>query len=801
MHLGIDIGSVSLNLVLLDEEMKVIRERYVRTRGKPLETALAVLEGLFAETPPGAIDGAAFTGAGTAVLGELYGILPINEVVAQATATMRLHPDVRTIIEIGGEDSKLILLEEDPKTGRLRIRDFAMNTLCAAGTGSFLDQQASRLGISIEREWGEMALRSRHVPRIAGRCSVFAKSDMIHLQQEGTPDYDIVAGLCFAMARNFKAVIGKGKDFLPRIAFQGGVAANAGMVRAFRETLELPDGDLLIPKHFASMGAIGAVMTAKDRGELGRLASAEPLKEYLATRRYGGGEIHPPLEDDRYPLVITHEAFPPGDGPMDVFVGVDVGSISTNVVAIDSQGRVLAREYLMTAGRPLAAVTEGLYNAGRTLAAGAGGREIRVRGCGTTGSGRYLTGDFIGADIVKNEITAHATGAALVRPDVDTIFEIGGQDSKYISLENGAVVDFTMNKVCAAGTGSFIEEQSERLGVGLKTGEFNGLALGADEPPAMGERCTVFIETDINRNQQRGVAVEDLCAGLCYSIAQNYLNRVVEDHRVGNVILFQGGTAYNRGVKSAFEKILGKTITVPPHHDVLGAVGMGLLARDWYYDESSRDCEVAGMPSAGEDARRLTPAARTAKPSNFKGFDLTGVKYSFDTFECTDCANRCEIHVVEIKGDQARTLHYGSRCGKFDEAKRESLGLHLPRLFVERQRLMEAAYQPAGESSRDRKVAGTQPLRQEDGARDEDTRPPRRAARTKTPARKKVGLPQMTNLWELLPFFRAFLTEIGFEVVLSSRTNRDLIAAGIDETACEPCFPVKVAHGHVRDLA
>ncbi|MGB2997006.1 MAG: acyl-CoA dehydratase activase, partial [Phycisphaerae bacterium] len=307
MDLGIDIGSVSLKLVLLDPDTRVIREEYIRTRGKSLETALEALEALFEEVPASEIEGVALTGAGTAVLGELYGIKPVNEVIAQAQATAHLHPEVRTIIEIGGEDSKLILLEEDPKTGRLRVKDFAMNALCAAGTGSFLDQQATRLGVSIEKEWGEMALRSEHVPRLAGRCSVFAKSDMIHLQQEGTPDYDIVAGLCFAMARNFKAGIGKGKEFLPRIAFQGGVAANAGMVRAFTETLELEDGGLLIPEHFASMGAIGACLVAKERGTPGRIPGAtalEPLRDYLASRRYGGGELRSPLEDDRYEIRI-----------------------------------------------------------------------------------------------------------------------------------------------------------------------------------------------------------------------------------------------------------------------------------------------------------------------------------------------------------------------------------------------------------------------------------------------------------------------------------------------------------------
>ena len=751
MDLGIDIGSVSLKLVLLDPDTRVIREEYIRTRGKSLETALEALEALFEEVPASEIEGVALTGAGTAVLGELYGIKPVNEVIAQAQATAHLHPEVRTIIEIGGEDSKLILLEEDPKTGRLRVKDFAMNALCAAGTGSFLDQQATRLGVSIEKEWGEMALRSEHVPRLAGRCSVFAKSDMIHLQQEGTPDYDIVAGLCFAMARNFKAGIGKGKEFLPRIAFQGGVAANAGMVRAFTETLELEDGGLLIPEHFASMGAIGACLVAKERGTPGRIPGAtalEPLRDYLASRRYGGGELRSPLEDDRYEIRIEPDPFPDGDGPVDVFVGVDVGSISTNVVAADSRGRVLGREYLMTAGRPLAAVTEGLYKVGRALEERGGRGRVRVRGCATTGSGRYLTGDFIGADIVKNEITAHATGALLLEPEVDTIFEIGGQDSKYVSLDGGAVVDFAMNKVCAAGTGSFIEEQSERLGVGLNDGEFNRLALAADEPPAMGERCTVFMETDINRNQQRGVTVDDLCAGLCYSIVQNYLSRVVESRRIGNHIFFQGGTAYNRGVKSAFEKVLGKKIIVPPHHDCIGAIGMALIARDWYN--------------------------KTGRESTFRGFDLRDVHYTFDTFECQDCANRCEVHVVKIEGDSdgkdagaGRTLYYGSRCGKFDESDRESLGKHLPRLFVERQRMLEEAY----------------PNKKPD-----------------QPNGKTIGLPRMTHLWELMPMWKALFTELGFEVIISSRTVGKIIRQGVDEVAAETCFPIKVAHGHVRDL-
>ena len=741
VYLGIDIGSVSLNLVLLDRALSVQHEEYVRTLGRPLQTAFDTLERLTARVPLDEIEGVALTGGGTAALSELYGIDAVNEIIAHARAAEALCPDVRTILEVGGEDSKVILLAEDGETGRLHIRDFAMNTLCAAGTGSFLDQQASRLGVNIEDEWGQMALKCTRVPRIAGRCSVFAKSDMIHLQQEGTPAEDIVAGLCFAMARNLVAVIGKGKELLPRIAFQGGVAANAGMVRAFTEVLGLKPGELLIPERFASMGAIGAVMVNVEHQRLGRIPSLGPVRERLARPSTAHVAAHRPLADDKYVIETEPDKLDSNGERIDVFVGVDVGSISTNVVAIDSEGHVLAREYLMTAGRPLAAVTDALFRVGSALQERADGG-VCVRGCATTGSGRYLTGDFIGADVVRNEITAHATGGAFVRPDVDTVFDIGGQDSKYISLKDGVVVDFTMNKVCAAGTGSFIEEQSERLGVGLKTGEFGRLALSADEPTVMGDRCTVFMETDVNRKRNQGAPMDDLCAGLCYSIVRNYLDKVVAGRPVGSVVLFQGGTAYNRGIKSAMEKILEREIVVPPHHDVMGAVGMAIIARDWY--------------------------AESQAETEFKGFDLRNVRYEFDAFECQDCPNACEIHVVKIgDGSGGRELRYGSRCGKFDETERVESESPQLRPFAERQRLLEQAY---------------------------SKRKPDR------PNGKTIGVPKMTHTWELLPMWRALFTEAGFEVVTSGRTNRTLIQNGIEEVAAETCFPIKVSHGHIRDL-
>jgi len=733
MHLGADIGSVSVNLVLLDDDFNVVEDHYLRHVGQPLLTLARGIDDVLSRHPAAEVRTLTFTGTGGALAAEVAGAGFVNEIVAQTAAVSRFHPSVHTVVEIGGQDSKLILLTKDAKTGKAVIRDFAMNTICAAGTGSFLDQQASRMGLTIE-EFGELALRSEKPPRVAGRCSVFAKSDMIHLQQEGSPVHDIVAGLCFAMARNFKASIAKGKDFQLDYCFMGGVAANKGMVRAFTEVLGLGAGELVIPEHYASMGAIGAVLAAAERGELRPFAGTGAIHDYLGAAA--------PAEEGLARLVLRPEhtlpkaeASPPaaGDGRINCFLGIDVGSLSTNVVAMDEDCRIISKRYLMTAGRPIEAVRRGLAEVGAEVA------DIAVvRGVGTTGSGRYMTGDFVGADVVKNEITAQATAAGFINAAVDTVFEIGGQDSKYIAMDNGAIVDFEMNKVCAAGTGSFIEEQSERLGVNIKE-EFARLALGSPAPCRLGERCTVFMETDIIGHQQRGAPREDLCGGLSYSIVLNYLNRVVQEKRVGDHIFFQGGVAFNRGVVAAFEQVTGKTVTVPDHHEVTGAWGMALIAREQWDRES---------------------------PSRFKGWDLSTKRYEQTSFECADCSNHCEIKVVTVEGEEP--LHYGSRCEKYDIERRAAgrRGEHLPNLFAERKKLLLADYTDA------------QPR----------------------PNAPRVGVPRTLFIHEQLPFFRTLLAELGFEVVLSDQTNKRIIHDGVEAVASDTCFPMKVAHGHVMNL-
>src|SRR5512143_1293448 len=351
--IGLDAGSVSVKAVVFDAAGAVLKQHYQKHKGRPVQVALEILR-TFGNGEECSI---AVTGSAGKLIARILGADPINEIVAQAYATRKLYPHIRTIIEMGGEDSKLILL------GDAGVKDFSMNSVCAAGTGSFLDQQAERLRLSIE-EFSELSLESQKPPRIAGRCSVFAKSDMIHLQQIATPVGEIVAGLCFAVARNFNGSIARGRSIVPPVSFQGGVAANKGMVRAFREVLELDE--LFVPPDFVLMGALGAAMKAADEGT-GAAFRLDALEEYLQTARDSVAG-HPPLlrEGDAFyarhvgdSRDVVHSL--PTAGPQEkVYMGIDIGSISTNVAVIDAGGRLLSKRYLMTAGRPIEAVRQGL---------------------------------------------------------------------------------------------------------------------------------------------------------------------------------------------------------------------------------------------------------------------------------------------------------------------------------------------------------------------------------------------------------------------------------------------------------
>ncbi|MEA3492817.1 MAG: acyl-CoA dehydratase activase-related protein [Candidatus Margulisiibacteriota bacterium] len=410
-----------------------------------------------------------------------------------------------------------------------------------------------------------------------------------------------------------------------------------------------------------------------------------------------------------------------------VYLGIDIGSISTNLVLMDEKKNVITKRYLPTAGRPIEAVKKGLAEIEKEI-----GNTVNVVGAGTTGSGRHMIGELVGADIIKNEITAQAAGALDRDPSVDTIFEIGGQDSKYIQIDNGAIVDFAMNKVCAAGTGSFLEEQAEKLGINIKE-DFASLASRASSPSPLGDRCTVFIESELNNWQQKGESKENLTAGLATSIVKNYLNKVVENRRIGNKIFFQGGVAFNQAVVNAFKKVTGKKIILPPHHEVTGAIGIALLAmkeKNW-------------------------------QKSKFKGFGFHQKEYKISTFECVSCANVCEINKVEIENE--KPLFYGGRCEKWEKrAVMCDTRYVIPDLYKERE-----------------KIIFSQKIKH---------------------GKKRIGIPRVLFMYEQFPFWNAFFTSLGLEVILSSPSNHKTVEASHGNVSTEACFPITLAHGHIQEL-
>ncbi|MBI5419540.1 MAG: hypothetical protein HZA60_05580 [Deltaproteobacteria bacterium] len=764
MFLGIDVGAISAKFALFvppgeppvsDEIAGLFQDSepislsgggkgyllsYDRLQGDPSRKVPERLRYWLDALGSSRVRGIAFTGKAGKRLGEKLGVRYENDFRCLVKAVAAAHPDVRTIFEMGGENAKVIRLTPGREGEAVRIGDYDTNGDCAAGTGSFIDQQANRMRLAVE-EVGEMVARAATSARIAGRCSVFAKSDMIHAQQKGYTPEEILKGLCEAVARNFKSSINKGKDPVAKVALVGGLFANKGVVRAIHDAFGFASGDIVVSRAFAHLSALGAAMAAAEAPEPER--KAERAATLDVSPGNGAGETGkafpawPPLTTENVVFLRDRVVLPPKiDGKPEVFLGIDIGSVSTNFALIDWEGNLLKEIYVRTQGRPVQVVTDGLRDLWEEFE-----DSVTIRGVGTTGSGRELIGELVGADAVQDEITAHKTGSTFISrrffgQPVDTIFEIGGQDSKFIGLSNGVVVDFAMNDACAAGTGSFLEEQAERLGIQIK-GEFAQLALSSKAPLRMGERCTVFMEQDLNNYLHQGADKVDLVAGLAYSVVLNYLNRVVRGRRIGETIYFQGGTAYNDAVAAAFTHILGKKIIVPPHNGVIGAIGMALLARD--------------------------KAKALGSPTRFRGFDLQKVDYRRKEFVCKGCSNFCDMQEIRIDGTRT---YWGDKCSdRYRKTARTDIRPVIDDLPTRRTEYLDRLASIGGAGPR-----GT------------------------------VGYPRAMYFYERFPFWKAFLSSLGFGVKVSPRTDKGIAREGFELTVAEPCHPIQVAHGHVAAL-
>ena len=672
---------------------------------------------------------------------------------------------------MGGQTSKYLLLD-DAREG-YSIADYATNGDCAAGTGAFIDQQAGRLQFAVE-DVGRIALESERTAQVAGRCSVFAKSDMIHAQQKGYSPGEVLAGLCRAVARNFRMAVVRSHPVEAPVVFIGGLAANAAVDRTMREVFDLGEGDFIVPDNYAHVPAVGAAAAARKDGPRADWNLAAQMKQIRSASDATGGNFPTtePLSTHRLMLLrdqVEPVELPYGSEKIDAYLGIDIGSVSTNLVVIDSAGGVIKEIYTRTQGRPIEVVSAGLTEIADDV-----GEKVIIRGVGTTGSGRELIGQLVGADTINDEITAHKTGATFIGQTMldgrvpDTIFEIGGQDAKYISLQDGVVVDFTMNDACAAGTGSFLEERAEELDISI-IGEFAELALSSDAPIRLGERCTVFMERDVADYMQRGAEKTDIVAGLAYSVVYNYINRVVRGRHIGECIFFQGGTAYNDAVVAAMSAVLDKEIIVPPHNGVMGAIGSALLARDKMAmtvgeEPSDRDGQYVPVGTGETPVLRTTGVSPVSSSSRFRGYDLSVVDYNLREFTCKGCSNHCIVQEFTVAGEKT---YWGDKCSdRYRKRSKSTVKPVIKDLFAFREQLFN----------------------DESGLPDVPADAP------------KIGIPRAMFAMDFLPFWRTFWRHCGFEVVVSEPTNQKTAASGLSNVVAEPCFPVIVAHGHVAEL-
>ena len=585
--IGLDCGNTTVKLVLLSPTGELLWSKIAAHRGSAIPAARRLLGELLQWDSGVCGCPVVLTGsAGERLLEICPGLSNLGDIPAIHRGVILLAPEARSVIEIGSQSARFLT-----GFGSELPPQFAVNEHCAGGTGSFFEDQMSRLGLRIE-DYSNLVAQAESIPRLSGRCAVFAKTDIIHRQQEGIPTPDILLGLCYAMVRNYKAVIVRSLPVERPVALCGGVAQNAGVVQAVKAVFGLEEEDLIIPDPFLHAAAVGAALAAQEAetcsmGELlaslcGQPAAADQLVRRSPLSQPAGVSLTDPASSGVIPL----------EG---CALGIDVGSTSTDLVLMDPDGGLIDFQYLRTAGDPEGAVRRGLEHLRERFG------ELPLLAVGVTGSGRERIGRLIGADAVRDEITAQARAAVHWVPDADTVFEIGGQDSKYISLQGGQVADFQMNKICAAGTGSFVEEQAARMGIPLE--EFGPLALTAQAPVELGERCTVFIETAIQSALAQGVSQAEVAAGLCQSIVRNYLHKVVGSKPVGRRIVLQGGVAYNPGIVAAFRQEFGDRLTVSPCFSISGAFGAALLA----LETAEGPSRFHGFTGQGEESPALSP--------------------------------------------------------------------------------------------------------------------------------------------------------------------------------------------------
>lgn len=778
LYVGIDVGSTTVKLVALDvqsQECEPLISRYVRHGARQAETAAKLLEEL-AQTFPQSTIYAALTGSGATGLAEALQLPFVQEVVANSIAVRRLFPQAKTAIELGGQDAKIVFFERDPRTGELTVSNMRMNGSCAGGTGAFLDEIASLLEVAPE-DFDGLAAAGTAVHDISGRCGVYAKTDIQPLINQGVSKEDIALSSLHAVAKQTIGGLAQGLDIEAPVVFEGGpLTFDPTLVRVFAERLGLSANEAIVPERAETMMALGAALSVEelfsDRDcSMVAARAAEILRAY-EKRPHEEEKPAPPFfssEEERAEFAQRHtvpqdpEPAPCVDGVRRVWLGIDSGSTTTKFALLDEHGVLVDSFYASNEGAPLDVAVAALREMhDRHEAAG---EKLEVLGVGTTGYGENMFASALGADYHAVETVSHARAVRDVVPDATFVLDIGGQDMKAMWLDHGVITDVVVNEACSSGCGSFLETFARTLGIPVTS--IAEAAFRSDAPARLGSRCTVFMTSSIVTEQRNGKSPDDIMAGLCRSIIENVFTKVVRIPSMdvlGDKIVVQGGTFLNDAVLRAFEQRVGHNVTRAPHAGLMGAIGVAQLTRE----------HALASVAAGEPL----PA------SSFIGFDALDA-FSYQTennLRCPFCSNHCNRTRVTFSNGASWVT--GNRCPRGevvgdpkDDAVRERVAAvrkrvaAVPNLFEEREKLLFKSY-------------------------------PVKPVRDLGDAAPTIGLPRVLAAWEWAPFWTTLVRAAGYRVRLSRKSTRAMYERGLPAVTSDTvCFPAKLVHGHLRDLA
>ena len=627
LRIGIDIGSTTVKVVVLDEQNKLLFRSYERHYSKTRERACETLKSISGQLSGQRVK-LVITGSAGLGVAKAAGLDFVQEVYATAAAVNTYIPDTDAVIELGGEDAKIIFFG-----GALEER---MNGSCAGGTGAFIDQMATLMNVSVN-ELDSLSLKHEKIYPIASRCGVFAKSDIQPILNQGGRKEDVAASIFQAVVDQTVAGLTQGRELKGKIVFLGGpLHFLMGLRQRFVETLKLDGEHAVFPEDGDCFAAMGAALCATDYEPVPFEDALKRLEESRETNT--SADTMPPLFDtqEEYDaFLVRHNASRPPEADIHTYagpawLGMDAGSTTTKLALITADGGLLYTYYHSNLGNPVSIVLEQLKKIYELC-----GDRIQIKGAAVTGYGEDLIKNAFSCDLGLVETVAHYKAAAHFNPDVDFIIDIGGQDMKCFKIRNGAVDSIMLNEACSSGCGSFIETFAKALGSNIA--DFSKMGLFAKKPVNLGSRCTVFMNSSVKQAQKDGASVEDISAGLSISIVKNAIYKVIRAASaddLGQHIVVQGGTFLNDAVLRSFERELGREVTRPTIAGIMGAFGAALAARNLHLERSAL--------LSSQDLEKFT---HTAKPAT-----------------CGLCTNHCSLTVNTFDG--GRRFISGNRCSR-----------------------------------------------------------------------------------------------------------------------------------------